>query len=150
MDYCTPNPCRNNGRCENNATAQTHNCYCTLGFEGQNCTSEYYKLWLIYPRFVRKIVPLTFQLLPQAKLYHILKKLIIRRLDQEWNFNHVIRFVSLSFRQWISGIVKYHLWRIVSRNEIVCIYNMCNEKPNDLFVIVCCNIAIILNCSCVR
>ena len=37
-DFCTPNPCKNNGTCSNDFQKMRFKCQCTDQFEGQTCT----------------------------------------------------------------------------------------------------------------
>ena len=37
-DFCTPNPCKNNGTCSNDFKLARFKCKCKHQFEGQSCT----------------------------------------------------------------------------------------------------------------
>lgn len=56
-DDCNPNPCMNNGTCEDGKFA--YNCTCALGFTGPNCTisniTYYFPLNLIN-KIIKNIV----------------------------------------------------------------------------------------------
>ena len=43
---CNPAPCASTGQCQINNDGTTHNCLCTLGYSGANCSTGTYTLTL--------------------------------------------------------------------------------------------------------
>ena len=47
IDDCDPNPCQNGGEC--NDGIHSYSCNCALGYDGINCDTSKYILYLVIP-----------------------------------------------------------------------------------------------------